>query len=311
MASKPHNWTEPAQPVDTTDTLDPWVSGRVNRVWAVLEYSSAYLAFVAAVKVFIVTVLLSLPLSLAPLVGALVTFAVYANDRLVDLPEDRDYRPRRAAFVSRYRNVLYATAAVSYGIGVAVSALGGPLAFGLTLLPGVAWVLYAIEWLRIGTVGIQRLKEVPLVSSLLVAFAWSVPVVVLPVAFTEARLTPLAALVFVYFALTTLISTEMANIRDVESDRASGIRTVPTVFGVERTRTVLYAIGTLTLTVLGYGAYDGYLTGLTAAILAVGVFILVTVLALSSRLEDIQRLTVSAECSPIPVLALLAIAAMV
>ncbi|MCU4719295.1 UbiA family prenyltransferase [Halapricum hydrolyticum] len=304
MASEPRSWTEATESRVTAGGFAEWGLRHAKRAWSALEYSSAYLALIASIKVLVVIFALSLPVTLAPLIGALVTFAVYANDRLVDLSDDAVSRPQRAAFVWRYQRVLYVTAAMAYGIGVALSALGGPLAFGLTLLPGVVWLSYAIEWIRVGAVGFERLKEVPFVSSMLVAIAWSVPVVLLPMAFANAALTPRSGLLFSYFVLTTLVSTEIANVRDVESDRASGVRTVPTVLGVERTRTVLYGIATLTLAVLSYGAYSGYLTVPIAVILSAGVWTLVAAVSLLGHVGDRQGLTIGAECSPIPVFVL-------
>lgn len=310
MASEPRNWPEAAESTVTSDSFAEWGLRHSKRAWNALEYSSAYLALIASIKVFVVIFALSLPVTLAPLIGALVTFAVYANDRLLDLSDDAVSRPQRAAFVWRYQRVLYVTAAMAYGIAVALSTLGGPLAFGLTLLPGAVWLLYAIEWIRVGAIGFERLKEIPFVSSVLVATAWSVPVVLLPIAFADSPLTPRSGLLLVYFVLTTLVSTEMANVRDVESDRVSGVRTVPTVLGVKRTRTVLYGIATLTLAVLGYGAYSGYLTVLTVAILSAGVWTLAAGISLLGHVDDRQRLTIGAECSPIPVFVLLVAASL-
>lgn len=305
MASEPQNWPEATESAIRSESVLEWSLGRCKRAWHVLEYSGLYLALVAMVKVLIVVFLLSLPLTLAPLIGALVTFAIYANDRLVDLRDDAISNPRRVAFVWRYQRVLYVTAAIAYGLGVALAALGGPLAFGLTVLPGVGWLLYATEWLPVGAVGFKRLKELPVVSSLFVATAWSLPVVILPLAFADAPVTPLAGFVFVYFLLTTFISTEIANVRDVASDRASGTETLATVLGIAQTRRVLDGIGLVTLSLLGYGAYTGYMTTLTAAILSIGVVGLLAVLALVPRVGDRGLLTVAAECSPTPVLVVL------
>ena len=37
--------------------------------------------------------------------------------------------------------------AASYGLAIAVSILGGPLALAITLVPGAFWILYASDWL--------------------------------------------------------------------------------------------------------------------------------------------------------------------
>jgi 4-hydroxybenzoate polyprenyltransferase len=246
--------------------------------------------------------ILSLPLSPAPLVGALVTFAIYANDRIVDTESDSVSNPDRTAFVQRYQSELYVLAAVAYGLGVAVAALGGALAFGLTVLPGLLWVAYAVEWIQVNTVQVTRLKEIPVLNSALVAIAWAVPVVVLPVAFADATLTPTAGLLVLYFGFATLVNTEIANIRDVESDRASGVATMPTIVGVERTRTTLYTLSLGTLVVLCGGVVSGIVTVLSAAVLSIGVVCLVGILSLVERISNERLLALGAECTPVPVL---------
>ncbi|NIB99275.1 hypothetical protein [Halobacterium sp. R2-5] len=112
-----------------------------KRLWNTLVYSSAYLSVITVVEVGIAMAVLSLPLSPAPLVVGLVTFAVYANDRIADVDDDAVDKLAQAAFVRRHRDALYVAAAAAYGTALAVSMLGGPLA----LLPGGFWVLYATD----------------------------------------------------------------------------------------------------------------------------------------------------------------------
>lgn len=277
------------------------------RLWRTLEYSSAYLSLVAAAKVLIVMYVLSLPLSPAPLVGALITFAVYANDRLVDIESDGVSNPNRTAFVRKYQSELYVLAAVAYGLGVAVAALGGGLAFGLAILPGLFWVTYAVDWIQVDTVGITRLKEISVVNSILVALAWALPVVALPVAFADATLTPTAGLLFLYFGVATFVNTEIANVRDVESDTASGVATMATSVGVERTRTVLSALSLSTFALLAGGVVVGVISVLSATVLSIGAVSLVVVLSLFGRVPNERLLALGAECTPIPVLLGLAV----
>ncbi|WP_436935234.1 UbiA family prenyltransferase [Halovenus marina] len=299
----------PETSVGAPGSMNARLRSLTTRLWRTLEYSSAYLALIAAAKVLIVMYILSLPLSPAPLVGALVTFAIYANDRIVDTESDSVSNPDRTAFVQRYQSELYVLAAVAYGLGVAVAALGGALAFGLTVLPGLLWVAYAVEWIQVNTVQVTRLKEIPVINSVLVAIAWAVPVVVLPVAFADATLTPTAGLLVLYFSFATFVNTEIANIRDVESDRASGVATMPTIVGVERTRVVLSALSLGTLVVLCGGVASGIVTVLSAAVLSTGVVCLVVILSLVERISNERLLALGAECTPVPVLLGLAVLA--
>jgi 4-hydroxybenzoate polyprenyltransferase len=307
VASDPEHWTDAVERSATPvrPAVGP-IRGRVRRVWRVLEYSSAYLALIGAAEVLIVTYLLSLSVSPAPVVIALITFAVYANDRLVDLESDGASNPRRTAFVRRHRREMYVLAAVAYGAGAALAVLGGPLAFAIALLPGGAWLVYAIDWLEAPTVRFDRLKEIPVVSSLLIAGAWSLAVVLLPLAFAGTAFTPTVGVLFVYFVLATFVNAEVANVGDVESDIANGVGTMTTALGVGRTRAVLYAVSLLAGAVLGAATTGGLLGVTSAAALALGVACLLAVVALVGRANDEGALTIAAECTRLPVFAALA-----
>lgn len=287
--------------------LDVWT----RQVWGTLVYSSAYLAIIAMAEILVVQYILSLPLSPAPLVGGLVTFAIYANDRLIDTDTDVVSDPRRTAFVNRYRDTLYVLAAVAYGLGVAIAALGGPLAFGMTLFPGVAWVLYGIEWIPSPRLPFQRVKELLVVNSLLIAVAWSVPIVLVPLAFADGTLSPTVLVVIWYFVLGTFVNAEVANATDVASDRRNGVSTLPIALGIHRTTYVLYIITLLMGIVPGLAVLAGYLSFTTATVLAAGPLVLLVVLSRLKAVEEDDSIVVAAECTRLPVAVLLLAASVV
>lgn len=308
MASDPESWTEaehPLRPGRTEGDTGHGAYDLLERGWQALEYSSVYLALVGAAEVLLVTLLLSLPLTPAALVVALVTFAVYANDRLVDLETDELSAPARTAFVRRHRRVLSLGAALAYGVGAALAALGGPVAFAIAMLPGAAWVVYAVDWLDVSVVESDRLKEVPVVSSGLVSVAWALTVVVLPVAYAGAALTPTVAVLFAFFTLATFVNAEVANVRDVESDTANGVATLATVLGERRTRLALLALTASTAVLLGVAVVSGFLGVLPALALATGSLALVGVVALVGHVESDRKLSLAAECTRLPPLAIL------
>lgn len=276
-----------------------------RQIWGTLVFSSVYLAIIAMAEVLVVQYVLSLPLSPAPLVGGLVTFAIYANDRLIDTDTDVVSDPRRTAFVNRHRDLLYVLAAVAYGLGVAIAALGGPLAFGVTLFPGVAWIMYGIEWIPSPRLPFRRVKELLVVNSLLVAVAWSVPIVLVPLAFADGTLSPSALVVVVYFVLGTFVNAEIANTTDVASDKRNGVSTLPIALGIRRTTYVLYTITLMMGSVPVLAALAGYLSFTTGTILAVGPLVLIVVLSRLNAVDDDNHIVVAAECTRLPVAALL------
>lgn len=302
MASEPRNWSEAADSTGSLNRVTEWVFTRGKTAWRLLEYSSAYLAVLAALEVVMIQLLLSLPPSPAPVIVGLVTFAIYANDRLVDLSSDAVSNPRRTAFARQYQTTLYALAAIAYGTAVALSVLGGPVAFGLALVPGIAWVLYAVSWVPATGVPFQRLKELLVVSSTTIAVTWSLTVVFLPVAFAGVAVTPTVLVIFAYLALGTFVCTEISNVRDVESDLQSGVSTLPVAVGVSRTRQILYGISLLTAAMVGRAMGAEHLTTTAGGALFAGLVSLVGIVSLLGRTEKDQFLSVAAECTRLPVL---------
>jgi 4-hydroxybenzoate polyprenyltransferase len=154
---------------------------------------------------------------------------------------------------------------------------------------------------------VTRLKEVPVVNSLLVAVAWALPVVLVPIGFADATVTPAAGFLVLYFTFATFVSTEVSNVRDIESDRAAGVSTLPTALGLSRTRVALYGLSACTLAILAVGVGWGALGVFQAGVLSLGVASLVMVVSLFGRISNERLLALGAECTPVPVLGVLAV----
>ncbi|MDX1746310.1 MAG: UbiA family prenyltransferase, partial [Halobacteriales archaeon] len=284
--------------VDRTDSpyesLVEWLTVYGERAGDAVVYSSAYLGVIAMVQVAIVMVLLSVPPNPAPVVVGLVVFAVYANDRIVDVDTDVVTAPKQASFVRRYRGELYVLAAASYGFAVALSAIGGPSALAITVIPGVLWVFYAREWTP--TIGphIRRLKELLLVNSIVVALGWSLALTFLPLAYGGTVADPVVAVIFAYYFLGTFANTELPNVFDMEADAAIGVSTLPLAVGVDRTRQLLYGIDLLVAAVVGAAVLVDVLPLLFAAPLLAGVGYSLCVTGCLGRVKNGRVLTIAA-----------------
>ncbi len=277
-------------------TLNAWVTTHAIRAGRASVYSSGYITLIAVTEVVIATVLLSLPLTLAPVVVGLVTFAVYTGDRLADADADEVSNPRQAAFVRRHGDVLYVLVAASYALAVTLSVLGGPMAFGITLLPGVFWVLYASDWVPDVGLRVSRLKQVLVVNSAVVALAWAVTLTFMPLAFADASVTPVTAVVFAYFFLRSFVDTEIPNVRDVEADRRTDVATLPVALGVPGTRRALYGVDLGTLAVVGYATATGLLSLPLSTALATGLLYSFGIVSFVGRFEDEKLLARLPEC---------------
>ena len=276
-----------------------------QQIRALLLYSSAYIAIIAALEVVIVLLLLDLPTNPTPLIVGCVTFTIYANDRLVDVDADAAGNPRRTAFVRRHSRTLSGLAAVAYGIALALAVYGGPAVLALTLFPAVVWVLYAVDWAPANLIPFERMKELLVVNSTLVAVAWASTVVLLPAVYTDIPLTPSVWILFSYFAIGAFVGVELANVGDVEADRDGNIATLPSTFGVTTTRRALYAVGLGGMAIPGLALTGGYMGTKAVLALTVGLVCLLGVVALLDRVDDPELLSLVGDCARLPILLVL------
>lgn len=274
----------------------------------VLVYSSLYISVIAMAEVAIAMMLLSMRPNVSPVVIGLVTFAVYTNDRIADAPTDMVSNPRQATFVIRHRNSLYVLAALAYGIAITLGVLHGPAALVVTLVPGLFWIVYASDWVPDPARRFRRLKELLVINSLVVALAWAVTLTFLPLTFTDAPLTPAVGVVFLYFLVRSFVDTEIPNVRDVEGDRAIDVSTLPTVFGIARTRKLLLGIDLATVAFVALAVRAGLLGSAAAVALVAGVAVSVVVVSLVGRVEDIDTLSIASQFEYVVVFGVLATA---
>jgi 4-hydroxybenzoate polyprenyltransferase len=263
----------------------------LGRAWRAFKYSSLYVAVLATTEVAIAMLLLELPPNPAPLVVGLVTFAVYATDRITDVETDALTDRQKAAFVRRYERFLYPLAAGAYGLAVTVAALGGPLALALTLLPGLFWVFYAANWFDGVTETFYRLKEQFLLNTTMIALAWAVTITFLPIAFAGEEVTLTALAVFTYFFLRVFVLAEVGNIPDRNGDELIGVDTIPVVYGVDGTRRALYLVNLSTACLLAVAVGIDSLAVALAVPLFVGTGYSFVVIGLIGRWENISALS--------------------
>ncbi|WP_435347577.1 UbiA family prenyltransferase [Haloarchaeobius sp. HRN-SO-5] len=265
----------------------PDPAGPLRTVTSVAVHGSVLDGVVAATKVAVVSLLLSIPLSPALAVAGLVTFAVYGSNKFVDA-EDEVNCPDRAAFVARYRRPLLAATLGALGVALTLAAVEGLDSMALTLVPLLAALLYSLEWVPLD--GGTRLKDVLFVNTALVASAWAVFVTFLPVAWVDVPVTPAAVVVCLFFFVQTVVAGEVLNARDVVGDRAEGVSTLSTVLGVPRTRHLLVALDGLTLVLLAASVVTGALSATHALALVPAVAYSLAITSLLGLDVDRSRL---------------------
>ena len=205
-------------------------------------YSSLYTAAMMAAMVYLSCLLQGLPFDpVATAILALVVFGVYNLNRKTDEGEDAVNHTERYSFTKRYETILFRSAIFAFILAFCLSALQGFGSLLITTIPLVAGIVYSVP-LFPARFGFRRLKEVPFMKSLIVAFSWTLPATLLPICHAGLSAGAATGIVGVFFLIQTFTNTVVYDIRDVEGDVASGVRTIPTIFGAQRTLLLLTAV---------------------------------------------------------------------
>ena len=221
--------------------------GPLRSVATFLVHSNLFISTAAtgvALSTMLLTELRPDPLALAIVFAA--TFFVYSLNRLTDIEEDFRNVPDRAAFTDRY-GVPFFVAGVALYLGAIAAAFRlGIAGAPFLLLPAVVAGLYSLA----------RVKRILLIKNLIVGLSWGIIPLGVGVYYGVVR-SPEILVSFGFFTVTLTVAAAVFDIKDIDGDRAAGIRTVPTAFGPRVTRlgalavTVTVAIATVALVVTG------------------------------------------------------------
>ncbi len=178
------------------------------------------------------------------LIAFLATFSVYNLNRATDVAEDSVNRPEAAG---RGADFYLLPSVAAAALCLLLSASVGAVALVVIAATFAASVAYSVRLFP----QVPRLKEVVGVKSVLVALSWGFTGALLPAAAQHVDPEKMA-LAFAYIFLQLLVNTVLCDVCDVDGDVASGVRTLPVVLGLGRTRSLLLAVNSLMLPWLAY-----------------------------------------------------------
>ncbi len=208
-------------------------------------YSSVYLSIAAGAMVYVSSMFQGMPFSFTLFgIGFIITFSVYNMNRKTDEQEDSINHLQRYAFTKKYEKPLFWTSLLGYLLACVLAGFHGLLTAAVAAIPLMSGILYSVPVLP-KSLPYRRLKEIPLVKNLTVAIAWSAPPTLLPVYAFGAEPTLVTLVVGMFFFSLVFINTTLFDMRDIDGDAASGVRTVAVLLGLQRTRLLLTLLNAL------------------------------------------------------------------
>ncbi|MGE0489403.1 MAG: UbiA family prenyltransferase [Vulcanimicrobiota bacterium] len=227
-----------------------------------LAYSNLWLALSAAGQTWVNAHLLGIPPRKLPAILAVMSmYWVYTFAKTVrfDPAADAVNDPERTAFLKRWRLPLIVWGISALVVGSYLAWQRSATTLFIFLLPALAGVLYDVKFLPTGF-RYRRLKDITGVKGLVVALAWTILTVGLPICFHCCR--PNAGLIWLVgfwnFA-NWFVNTTYFDLGDLAGDRAEGTVTIPVRFGYAATRRGLHCLNLLAWLVLSGGVWAGWL----------------------------------------------------
>ena len=200
--------------------------------------SSLFLAFNGFLKTYYSFLLFGVIIKWDLLLAMfLTTFAVYCINKLTDKEEDAVNSPERANFVNGNEKYLGFILVISYITAIILGLSESIYAMLVLLFPLCTGIIYSIKL----SPRIPRLKDIFGVKSLIVALNWTIVPMFLPLVSSSKVPLILIISVFCFFFVKTFANTVLFDIRDIEGDKKSGIKTIPIGIGKSRTKKILSA----------------------------------------------------------------------
>jgi len=167
----------------------------------------------------------------------LSTFSVYSLNRLTDMEEDSVNNPERGAYVEGKEKILLSLCILSYAVALLLGIIVNPVSILVFLFPLIIGVLYSIEV----SPKLPRLKNIPGMKNFIVTLSWVVGAVFVPVV-CHYQGFEVTAMIFFFIFVKIFVNAVSFDIRDIEGDKKSGVRTIPVLLGRSRTKILLLGI---------------------------------------------------------------------
>jgi 4-hydroxybenzoate polyprenyltransferase len=212
---------------------------RIVDLYDFLVFSSLLLSFECVAMAYVSCIIQQVPWSaMTGIIPFLVAFSIYNLNRKTDEDEDAINRQDRFAFTKRYEKALFYGTILSLVLALVLSASYGILPLMATVAPFICGILYSIRWLP-PSLGYRRLKEIPAVKNITVGFSWAILLSLLPIYLNNGVPDARTAITFLLFFMWGFMASLIPDIRDRIGDASAGVRTIPVIFGEERTKTLL------------------------------------------------------------------------
>lgn len=211
-----------------------------------LAFTSGFVALTGVSLIYAASVFYELPISETLIfIVFLLVFSVYNLNRKTDIKEDLVNYPERIYFIKKHERKINFISSVAGAIAITIAFL---LKFEVgifTLIPFIGVILYSFVPIR--------LKRVLIIKNLWVSLLWSLCITYLPLIYwnrIDLLFSPTSTSIFLFIFIKGIGNTITFDIRDIKGDKLYGIKTIPSILGIEKTKILLSIINLFSFFVL-------------------------------------------------------------
>ncbi|MCK4732824.1 MAG: UbiA family prenyltransferase, partial [Methanophagales archaeon] len=207
-----------------------------DNIVSFLTKTTIFLAINAALLAYFSFLLYNISCDLNLLLAAFfVTFTVYGLNKLTDIEEDSINLPEADGFIEKNKYYIICAIIISYITALSLAFLQNPWAILIILFPFCIGVLYSVK------ISNFRLKDIIGIKNTVVALSWAVMEAFLPLMVSSKDFLQIMS-IFYFVFLILFIHSVIFDIRDIEGDGMSGVKTIPVVFGRQKTKNLLLVL---------------------------------------------------------------------
>jgi 4-hydroxybenzoate polyprenyltransferase len=197
------------------------------------------------------------------LAAFLATYSVYSLNKATDKVEDEI---NQTGFDSKKTKFFTASAFAATALSLVMGLMISPWVAGVLITPMIVGLVYSVKLSK----NIPRIKEIPGVKSVSVALCWAFTGSVLPLT-AQPILWEKVLLVFLYIFINIFVNTVLFDVLDMKGDLTSGVKTIPHLLGLRKTKKLLLGMNSGIFFWIAYCTLRGYFLNYVPALLF-GVF---------------------------------------
>lgn len=228
-----------------------------NNLFSFLISTSIFIALTSILELYFSFLLFSTLPNLNILLSfSFTVYSIYGLNKLTDIEEDAVNNPERAKIIAKICTLFKFSLAVSFILSLILGFSVNVLALPALLFPLFMGVIYSIGI----SSHIPRLKDITGVKNLIIALSWGVPLALLPAIDQSMKQFIVILIIFYIFFIKSLINSILFDIRDIEGDRISGVKTIPIFLGINKTKRLLLILNStlIPLIIFSYGYFYKY-----------------------------------------------------